>query len=237
MRVSIMRVSNLRVLCYCAIALFFMLPVQAIINGGFATSPFLKGVVRVNDDCTGALVGNKCVLTAHHCLAKGRLGVVMFPEFKNSVVIETNRSSPITASWSPEYSEQRCYDMEIAQLKDYHNMGYNLTNITAGDSTGVAGWGFINDYTQPKELHFRQYTAKAEYSSEGVVIPVMDGVSGIAFRDSGGPLFTCIDTKCSVAAVANGKSKTSSFLNTKHVFCDVRSNWEWIAEILSSQCY
>ncbi|ORY01070.1 trypsin-like serine protease [Basidiobolus meristosporus CBS 931.73] len=213
------------------------LTTNAIINGGFATNSFLRGVVKVNDDCTGALVGNKCVLTAHHCLAKNRLGEVMLPDFKDSVVVESTKKSEITSSFSPDYSDTRCYDMEIAVLSECHNMGYNLTSTAVKDNVAVAGWGFLNDYTLPKVLQFYQYPVQAKYSSEGITLPVADGVSGIAFRDSGGPLFNCDGNLCSVAGVVNGKTMGSTILKTEHVFCDVLSNSAWISETLKTHCY
>lgn len=213
------------------------LAAQAIINGRFATDPFLRGVVKVNDDCTGALVGNKCVLTAHHCLAKNRLGEVMFPEFKGSVVVESPKKSAIVSSFAPSYSDQRCFDMEIAVLSESHNMGYNLTNSSVNGSVATAGWGFLNDYTIPKQLQFIQYTAKAKHLPKGITIPVADGVSGVTFRDSGGPLFACVGAQCYVVGVTNGKAEGSTLLNTEHLFCDVRSNWDWINENLLAHCY
>ncbi|ORX88600.1 trypsin-like serine protease [Basidiobolus meristosporus CBS 931.73] len=212
------------------------LAANAIINGRFATNPLLRGVVKVNDDCTGALVGNKCVLTAHHCLAKNRLGEVMLPEFKDSVVVESTKKSKIVSSFSPEYSDKRCYDIEIAVLSESHNMGYNLTSNAVKGHIAVAGWGFLNDYTIPKALQFILYPAQVKYSAEGIVLPVADGVSGIAFRDSGGPLFNCTGNQCSVAGVVNGKSKDSTILKTEHVFCDVRANLAWIKKTLKTHC-
>ncbi|KAG0017460.1 hypothetical protein BGZ82_000755 [Podila clonocystis] len=218
-------------------AAWIPLAAQAIINGRFATDPFLRGVVKVNDDCTGALVGNKCVLTAHHCLAKNRLGEVMFPEFKDSVVSESTKKSKIISTLSPGYSDKRCYDMEIAVLSESHNMGYNLTKSPVNGNVGVAGWGFLNDYTIPKQLQFVQYVAKAKHIPKGITVPVADGVSGVAFRDSGGPLFACVGTKCYVVGVTNGKAAGSTLLKTEHLFCDVRSNWKWISETLLAHCY
>ncbi|KAG0083404.1 hypothetical protein BGZ92_010805 [Podila epicladia] len=213
------------------------LAAQAIINGRFATSPFLKGVVKVNDDCSGALVGNKCVLTAHHCLAKNRLGDVMHPKYEDSVVFESDKKSTILSTLSPGYTDEHCYDMEIAVLSESHNMGYNLTKKSVNGDVGAAGWGFLHDYTIPKQLQFIQYTAKAKHRSSGIHVPVADGVSGITFRDSGGPLFACNGAECYVVAVANGKAKGSTLLKTEHLFCDVRSNWDWITETLQAHCY
>ncbi|KAG0254820.1 hypothetical protein BGZ95_005925 [Linnemannia exigua] len=230
-----MKASNLLVVSAIAC---FPLAAQAIVNGRFATDPFLKGVVRVNDDCTGALLGNKCILTAHHCLAKNRLGEVMIPDYLSSVVVESTKKVKMTASFAPGYSDKRCYDMEIAVLEEPHNKGYNLTNAPVqGQSVGAAGWGYVNDFTIPKALQFIQYTSKAKFiATQGIVVSVPDGASGIAFRDSGGPLFVCKGDKCSVVAVAKGKVKGSTLLNTAHLWCDVRSNWAWITETVKANC-
>ncbi|KAG0312386.1 hypothetical protein BGZ97_011231 [Linnemannia gamsii] len=219
-------------------AVWMPLAAQAIVNGHFATSPFLQGVVRVNDDCTGAFIGNKCVLTAHHCLAKNRLGEVMIPEYKSSVVMESAKKVKIVSSSEPEYSVKRCYDMQIAVLAEPHNKGYNLTKASVqGESVSVAGWGFIGDYTIPKTLQFLQYTSKAKFvPTEGIVVPVPDSASGIAFRDSGGPLFTCKGDKCFIAGVALGKTAGSSLMKTEHLWCDVRSNWAWIEATVKGNC-
>ncbi|KAG9066303.1 hypothetical protein KI688_001526 [Linnemannia hyalina] len=219
-------------------AVWIPLAAQAIVNGRFATAPFLKGVVKVNDDCTGALIGNKCVLTAHHCLAKNRLGEVMLPEFKDSVVMESTKKIKMVSSFEPGYSDKRCYDLQIAVLAQPHNLGYNLTkNSVQGQSVAVAGWGFLGDYTIPKTLQFLQYTAKAKFvPSEGIVVPVADGATGIIFRDSGGPLFVCQGDKCFVAGVANGKAKGSTLVKTEHLWCDLRSNWAWVTEVVKANC-
>ncbi|KAF9931816.1 hypothetical protein FBU30_009512 [Linnemannia zychae] len=211
----------------------------AIINGRFATDPFLLGVVRVNDDCTGALLGNKCVLTAHHCLAKNRMGTVMYPVFANSVVLESSKTSTIVSTFAPEYSDKRCYDIEIAVLAESHNKGYNLTDASVqGRDVAAAGWGFIGDYTIPKALQFIQYVSKAKFvPNQGIVVPVPDGASGIAFRDSGGPLFVCNDNDCKIVGVANGKDvasvpfamipkSMSDFIQTKVYDKDIESYYE-----------
>ncbi|KAF9092767.1 hypothetical protein BGX23_003936 [Mortierella sp. AD031] len=220
-------------------AAWIPLAAHAIVNGRFATAPYLQGVVKVNHDCTGALIGNKCVLTAYHCLARGRRGKVMLPKFEDSVVIESTQKSTIVSSLAPEYSNRRCYDMAIAVLHESHNRGYNLTRTSVrGENVAAAGWGFVNDYTIPKALQFIQYIAKAKIvHSEGIVVPVADGASGIAFRDSGGPLFICNGDECHIVGVANGKAKGSSLMKTQHVWCDVRSNWAWIMRTLDTNCY
>lgn len=213
------------------------LAVNAIINGGFATSQILKDVVRVNDDCTGALIGNKCVLTAHHCLAKNRLGEVMIPTYEGSVVVESTKKIKMVSSSSPGYTDKHCYDMEIAVLAENHNQqGYNISKIAVKGKVGAAGWGYVNDFTIPKALQFINYLGKPKYTSDGIVIPVADGVSGIAFRDSGGPLFTCDGNNCSIAAVANGRAPGATLMNNAHVFCDTKSNWDWIQKTLKESC-
>ncbi|KAF9119398.1 hypothetical protein BGW39_000330, partial [Mortierella sp. 14UC] len=210
------------------------LAAQAIINGRFATDPFLKGVVRVNNDCTGALLGNKCILTAHHCLAKNRLGKVMIPDFLNSVVVQSTKNVKMTESFEPGFSNKRCYDMQIAVLEKPHNNGYNLTRASVqGHDVSAAGWGYVGDFTIPKALQFIQYTAKAKFiAAEGIVVPVADGVSGIAFRDSGGPLFVCDGDKCSIVGVAQGKAEGATLMKNAHSWCDVRSNWAWITKTI-----
>ncbi|KAF9112483.1 hypothetical protein BGX30_007269, partial [Mortierella sp. GBA39] len=156
----------------------------------------------------------------------------------DSVVMESTKKIKMVSSFEPGYSDKRCYDIEIAVLAQPHNLGYNLTkNSVQGQSVAVAGWGFLGDYTIPKTLQFLQYTAKAKVvPSEGIVVPVADGATGITFRDSGGPLFACNGDQCNIVGVANGKASGSTLMNTEHLWCDVSSNWAWIDETVKANC-
>jgi secreted trypsin-like serine protease len=226
----------MRTSIFLALAAACVLPAaNAITNGGFATSRFLEGVVKVNDDCTGALIGNKCVLTAHHCLAKNK-GKVMLPAFRDSIVQQTNNTIDIVESFGVEYTAKHCYDMEIAVLAKNHNQGYNVTNTIVDHRVAVAGWGYMSDFTQPKVLQYYQYPVQPRVTAQGIVLPVADGVSGIAFRDSGGPLFTCTGKDCSIVGVVNGKSSTATTMKNEHLFCDVHSNRAWITETVKAHC-
>ncbi|XP_037940407.1 seminase [Teleopsis dalmanni] len=229
------------------------------IIGGYATDavhlPYLINISKFGVfTCGGALITQKCVITAAHCTKDAvasdfsvRGGITYLSEKRNIRRVRQFFVSPLYDKKALDYDVAILQLSSLLEGRDIETIQLSDKNITTGEYIRISGWGLTKEgaFKPANKMHtvkvrvIPQNECMELYKgyrniSDAMFCASVPGKKDACSADSGGPAVAHGEL---VGIVSWGRGKECGRASSPGVYVRITTVRTWIDSILNKHCY